>query len=81
MIEAAGRPVTPGFFGGIGHIGMEEIGQEPSVADYALKLGAMRPEFDVCSPSMPTRTVLGVNRTRGVTFAQLAPSSRGRAQG
>ncbi len=75
VIEAAGRPVTPGFFGGIGHVGMEEIGQEPSVADYALKLGAMRPEFDVSLAFDADGTVLGVNRTRGVTFAQLAPSS------
>jgi imidazolonepropionase-like amidohydrolase len=75
LIAAAGRPVTPGFFGGIGHMGMEEIGQEPSVADFALNLGAMRPEFDVSLAFDPDSTVLGVNRTRGVTFAQLAPSS------
>jgi Amidohydrolase family len=75
VIEAAGRAVTPGFFGGIGHMGMEEIGQEPTVADYALNLGAMRPEFDVTLAFDPDSTVLGVNRTRGVTFSQLAPSS------
>ena len=28
VIEAAGRPVTPGFFGGIGHMGLEEIGDQ-----------------------------------------------------
>jgi hypothetical protein len=75
LIEAAGRPVTPGFFGGIGRMGMEEIGQEPTVADYALKLGAMRPEFDVSLAFDPDSTALGVNRTRGVTFVQLAPSA------
>jgi len=26
IIEAAGRPVTPGLFGGLGHLGIEEIG-------------------------------------------------------
>jgi hypothetical protein len=81
VIDAAGRPVTAGFFGGIGHMGMEEIGQEPSVADYALKLGAMRPEFDVTLAFDPDGTVLGVNRTRGVTFAQLAPSSEAGRKG
>ncbi len=81
VIEAAGRPVTAGFFGGIGHMGMEEIGQEPSVADYALKLGSMRPEFDVTLAFDPDGTVLGVNRTRGVTFAQLAPSSESGRKG
>jgi Amidohydrolase family len=75
LIEAAGRPVTPGFFGGIGFMGMEEIGQEPTVADYAVKLGAMRPEFDISLAFDPDSTSLGVNRTRGVTFTQLAPSS------
>jgi hypothetical protein len=81
VIDAGGRPVTAGFFGGIGHMGMEEIGQEPSVADYALKLGAMRPEFDVTLAFDPDGTVLGVNRTRGVTFAQLAPSSEAGRKG
>ncbi len=81
VIEAAGRPVTPGFFGGIGHMGLEEIGQEPSVADYALKMGAMRPEFDVSLAFDPDSTVLGVNRTRGVTFAQLAPSAEAGPKG
>ena len=47
VIDAAGRPVTPGFFGGVGHLGVEEIGLEPTEGDYALALGQMRPEFDV----------------------------------
>ena len=81
VIEAAGRPVTPGFFGGIGHMGMGEIGQEPSVADDALKLGAMRPEFDVTLAFDPDGTVLGVNRTRGVTFTQLAPAAESGGKG
>src|ERR1700757_924712 len=36
VIDAKGRPVTPGLFGGISHLGLEEIGEEPSVADYSL---------------------------------------------
>jgi hypothetical protein len=75
VIEAAGRPVTPGLFGGIGRLGIEEIGLEPSVDDYALKLGAMRPEFDVTLAFDPDSAVVGVARLGGVTFAQLAPSS------
>jgi hypothetical protein len=74
-IEAAGRPVTPGLFGGIGRLGIEEIGLEPSVEDYALKGSGMRPEFDVTSAFNPDSVVLGVSRLGGVTFAQLAPSS------
>ncbi|HXW73588.1 MAG TPA: amidohydrolase family protein [Steroidobacteraceae bacterium] len=75
VIEAAGRPVTPGLFGGIGRLGIEEIGLEPSVDDYALKLGAMRPEFDVTPAFNPDSVVLGVGRLGGITFAQLAPSA------
>jgi imidazolonepropionase-like amidohydrolase len=81
VIEAAGRPVTPGFFGGVGYMGMDEVGQEPSVADYAVRLGAMRPEFDISLAFDPDSTVLGVNRTRGVTFSQLAPSSESGRRG
>src|ERR1700722_7573211 len=44
IIDAGGRPVTPGLFGGLGHLGIEEITEEPVGQDYALKLGAMRPE-------------------------------------
>src|ERR1700753_1021281 len=62
IIDAAGRPVTPGLFGGIGHLGIEESGGEPTVDDYSLKLGAMRPEFDVTPAFNPDSVVLGVSR-------------------
>jgi hypothetical protein len=67
--------VTPGLFGGLGHLGIEEIGLEPTVDDYSLKLGTMRPEFDVTAAFNPQSVVLGVNRLGGVTFAMLAPSA------
>jgi len=75
VIEAGGRPVTPGLFGGVAHLGLEEIGLEPTVDDYSLKLGAMRPEFDVTFAFNPESVVLGVGRLGGITFAQLAPTS------
>ena len=75
VIEAAGRPVTPGLFGGIGRLGIEEIGLEPAAEDYALKGSGMRPEFDVSPAFNPDSVALGVSRLGGVTFAQLAPSS------
>jgi hypothetical protein len=75
VIDAGGHPVTPGLFGGVGHLGIEEIGLEPTVDDYSLKLGAMRPEFDVAVAFNPDSAVLGVGRIGGVTFAQLAPTS------
>jgi imidazolonepropionase-like amidohydrolase len=75
VIEASGRPVTPGLFGGLGHLGIEEISEEPVGQDYSLKLGAMRPEFDVTPAFNPDSIVLGVNRIGGITFAMLAPSA------
>src|SRR5690348_13982332 len=36
VIDAKGRPVTPGLFGGISHLGLEEVGEESSVDDYSL---------------------------------------------
>ena len=75
VIEAAGRPVTPGLFGGVGHLGLEEIGIEPTAADYSLKLGSMRPEFDVAPAFNPDSIILGVARLGGITFAEVAPSA------
>ncbi len=53
VVEAKGRPVTPGLFGGISQIGLEEVNLEPTTYDAELKLEApawqhmWRPEFDV----------------------------------
>lgn len=81
VIDAAGRPVTPGLFGGLGRLGIEEIGIEPTVDDYSLKLGAMRPEFDVTPAFNPDSIVLGVGRLGGVTFVMLAPSAEAGGKG
>lgn len=75
VIEAGGRPVTPGLFGGISHLGVEEIGLEASVDDYSLKLGSMRPEFDVTRAFNPDSAVLPVARVAGITFAVVSPSA------
>jgi len=79
-IDAAGKPVTPGLFGGLGHLGIEEIGLEPTADDYALRLGSMRPEFDVTPAFNPESIVLGVSRLGGITFAVIAPSSESRGR-
>jgi len=51
------------------------------VDDYSLKLGAMRPEFDVSSAFNPDSVVLGVGRLGGMTFAMLAPSAEAGGKG
>ncbi|RPI13460.1 MAG: amidohydrolase [Lysobacterales bacterium] len=81
VVEAAGRPLTPGFFGGITAIGVEEISLEPSTVDNSPTHGdgkgafEPRPEFDVTRAFNPDSVVIGVNRLEGVTHAMVAPSA------
>ncbi len=75
VIDAQGQPVTPGLFGGLTHLGLEEIGLEPTAEDAALRLGTMRPEFDVALAYNPSSTSIGVNRIEGVTFAVIVPTA------
>jgi imidazolonepropionase-like amidohydrolase len=75
VIDAAGKPVTPGLFGGFSHLGIEEIGLEPTVDDFSLKLGSMRPEFDVTAAFNPESAVLGVARLGGITFAVISATA------
>jgi hypothetical protein len=79
VFEAKGRPLTPGLFGGITQVGLEEVNQEPSTYDAELKLAApawqhmWRPEFDV-TPAFNARSiVLAVMRIEGVTWGTIAP--------
>jgi len=75
VIDAAGKPVTPGLFGGFSHLGIEEIGLESTQDDYSLKLGSMRPEFDVTAAFNPETMILGVARMGGITFAAISPTA------
>ena len=79
VVEANGRPLTPGLFGGVTQFGLEEVSLEPSTFDAALELTApawqhmWRPEFDV-TPAFNARSiVLPVMRVEGVTWATIAP--------
>lgn len=79
VVEAKGRPVTPGLFGGLTQIGLEEVNQEESTYDATLKLTApawqhmWRPEFDVTAAFNARSIVLPVTRIEGVTWAMLTP--------
>ena len=79
VVEAKGQPVTPGLFGGISQVGLEEVNLEPTTYDAELKLTApawqhmWRPEFDV-TPAFNSRSiVLAVMRVEGVTWGTIAP--------
>ena len=47
VIEAEGRPVTPGFFAGITKLGLVEISAVESSVDNELSTVGLRPEFDI----------------------------------
>lgn len=82
VVEANGRSLTPGLFGGITALGVVEVSLERSTVDNASPhddaKGAdaePRPEFDVTRAFNPDSAVIGVNRVEGVTFAMVAPGA------
>jgi hypothetical protein len=84
VVEANGRPLTPGLFGGITGLGVVEVSLEQSTVDYAppqedaghgSAIGP-RPEFDVTLAFNPQSAVIGVNRADGVTSAMVAPQAQ-----
>ena len=82
VIEARGRPLTPGLFGGLTSIGLEEVSLERSTVDSSLSVGASalkdaqwRPEFDVALAYNPDSVLIPVARVEGLTWTMLAPVS------
>jgi hypothetical protein len=79
VVEANGRPVTPGFFGGLTQVGLEEVSQEEDTVDAELNFKApawqhmWRPEFDVTNAFNARSILLPVARVEGITWAMLAP--------
>lgn len=79
LIEAHGRPLTPGIFAGLSQIGVDEIIEEPSTVDGRLKLKSpdpeqrWRPEFDISLAYDPESTLVPVARIEGLTWTVLAP--------
>lgn len=82
IIEAKGRPLTPGFFGGLSDIGINEVPSEKATVDSGLTVGAdklmdaqWRPEFDVTLAYNPNSVLLPVTRIEGLTWTVLTPES------
>lgn len=82
VVEADGRPLTPGLFGGITALGVVEISLEKTTVDNASPHGddeggdaGPRPEFDVALSFNPDSAVIGVNRVEGITYAMVAPGA------
>jgi hypothetical protein len=81
VIDAKGRVLTPGLFGGLSAIGLEEVQLEQSTAEESLDIKApfhetqLRPEFDATLAFNPRSTIVPVTRIEGVTWTVLAPST------
>jgi len=80
-VDAKGRVLTPGLFGGLSAIGVEEVSLEPTTADAGIILNAppfemqWRPEFDVTAAYNPRSVLVPVARVEGLTWTVLAPAS------
>jgi hypothetical protein len=81
VIDAKGRALTPGLFGGLNAVGIEEIAGESETVDSTLNQKApewdqqWRPELDVTLAFNPRSIVIPVTRIAGVTWTVLAPSA------
>jgi hypothetical protein len=81
VVDANGRALTPGLFGGITALGVVEVSMEESTVDndpHAAERGKTaepRPELDVTLSFNPDSAVIGVNRVEGVTYAMIAPGA------
>lgn len=80
VVDAKGRDLTPGIFGGLTQIGLEELSLEPSTVDSELELTApawqhhWRPEFDITPAFNPRSALIPVARVEGVTWIMSVPS-------
>jgi hypothetical protein len=81
VVEARGRPLTAGLFGGLSAIGIEEVSLEPTTVDANLLVNAppfepdWRPEFDVTTAFNPRSVLVPVARIEGLTWTVLTPGS------
>jgi hypothetical protein len=82
VIDANGRPLTPGLFGGVTALGVVEVSLEqatvdndPHAAEKDKSAAEPRPEFDVTLSFNPDSAVIGVNSVEGITYAMVAPGA------
>ena len=82
VVDANGKHLTPGLFGGFSDIGLEEVSAENSTVDSAVAMPGTgtpqtRPEFDVTIAYNPASMLLPVARLGGLTFTALSANSAG----
>ncbi|NNL95447.1 MAG: amidohydrolase family protein [Xanthomonadales bacterium] len=77
VIDAEGRPLTPGLFAGLTSIGLGEVSAVDESVDNALEsieISPMRPEFDVTPAYNPHSSLVPVTRIEGHSFTLLSAS-------
>src|SRR5688572_7124100 len=83
VVEANGRALTPGLWGGLSALGLQEVEIEPTTNENALgdnmKVHEMqlRPEFDPTPQFNPRSVTVPIARVSGMTWAVLAPANGG----
>ncbi len=77
IFNAAGKPLTPGFFAGITSIGITEVSAVQGTNDNSLALKEMRPEFNIVSAYNPYSSLVPVTRIEGFTFTLLGAGAKG----
>jgi hypothetical protein len=81
VIDAKGRELTPGLFGGLTDIGLDEIALEAQTVDSGLNFKSpewdqqWRPELDVTLAYNPRSFVVPITRIEGVTWTVLVPNA------
>jgi hypothetical protein len=81
VIDAKGKELTPGLFGGLTDLGIEEIAAESETVDATLNQKSppweqqWRPELDVTVAYNPRSIVVPITRIEGVTWTVLAPNA------
>lgn len=81
VVDAKGKELTPGLFGGVTDVGIEEIGAESETVDSTLNQKSpaweqqWRPELDVTTAFNPRSFVVPITRVEGVTWTVLSPNS------
>jgi imidazolonepropionase-like amidohydrolase len=77
IIDAKGKPVTPGFMNSYTSLTLGEISYSAGPTDEMAKGGATGPAFDVRYGINPASVLIPVNRARGLTHAMVAPQAVG----
>jgi type IV secretory pathway protease TraF len=77
VFDAAGKPLTPGFFAGVSGIGITEVSAVEESTDTSLGLEHMHPEFDVTPAYNPNSSLVPIARIEGFSFTLLGAGAKG----